>query len=127
MARKQLGDADLKHRGPQQNNGVFGSTKDLANRKFYVGHEHPGSNQDRKSTRLNSSHLVISYAVFCLKKKKKRQQRFLPSHRRPTRTCSLHGRLSAWTVKDASFVATNYQSSASTATSTSWTLMRHRF
>src|SRR2546426_5051507 len=27
--------------------------------------------QDRKSTRLNSSHLVISYAVFCLKKKKK--------------------------------------------------------
>src|SRR2546426_2534956 len=28
--------------------------------------------QDRKSTRLNSSHLVISYAVFCLKKKKKR-------------------------------------------------------
>src|SRR5256885_13248405 len=28
-------------------------------------------NQDRKSTRLNSSHLVISYAVFCLKKKKK--------------------------------------------------------
>src|SRR2546426_7223472 len=29
---------------------------------------------DRKSTRLNSSHLVISYAVFCLKKKKKKQQ-----------------------------------------------------
>src|SRR2546426_2995191 len=31
-----------------------------------VAHE-----RDRKSTRLNSSHLVISYAVFCLKKKKK--------------------------------------------------------
>src|SRR2546426_6648053 len=30
--------------------------------------------QDRKSTRLNSSHLVISYAVFCLKKKKKKKQ-----------------------------------------------------
>src|SRR6266446_8810780 len=28
---------------------------------------------DRKSTRLNSSHLVISYAVFCLKKKKKKK------------------------------------------------------
>src|ERR1039457_5611836 len=28
---------------------------------------------DRKSTRLNSSHLVISYAVFCLKKKKQTQ------------------------------------------------------
>src|SRR5438132_13511033 len=30
--------------------------------------------RDRKSTRLNSSHTVISYAVFCLKKKKKQQQ-----------------------------------------------------
>src|SRR5256885_9266374 len=29
-----------------------------------------GSSKDRKSTRLNSSHLVISYAVFCLKKKR---------------------------------------------------------
>src|SRR5205814_8836390 len=29
---------------------------------------------DRKSTRLNSSHLGISYAVFCLKKKKKKKQ-----------------------------------------------------
>src|SRR2546426_9938898 len=31
----------------------------------------PPRSRDRKSTRLNSSHLVISYAVFCLKKKKK--------------------------------------------------------
>src|SRR5260221_9885440 len=31
--------------------------------------------QDRKSTRLNSSHTVISYAVFCLKKKKNKQIR----------------------------------------------------
>src|SRR5947207_8982104 len=30
--------------------------------------------KDRKSTRLNSSHTVISYAVFCLKKKKKRRK-----------------------------------------------------
>src|SRR5688500_20274429 len=30
--------------------------------------------QDRKSTRLNSSHLVISYAVFCLKKKMKKSE-----------------------------------------------------
>src|SRR5258708_25128185 len=29
-------------------------------------------NQDRKSTRLNSSHQIISYAVFCLKKKKEK-------------------------------------------------------
>src|SRR5256885_10830350 len=33
--------------------------------------------RDRKSTRLNSSHLVISYAVFCLKKKTKRLSRHL--------------------------------------------------
>src|SRR2546426_2502789 len=32
---------------------------------------------DRKSTRLNSSHLVISYAVFCLKKKKEKHLRVL--------------------------------------------------
>src|ERR1022692_2479058 len=31
----------------------------------------PGTGPDRKSTRLNSSHLVISYAVFCLKKNKR--------------------------------------------------------
>src|SRR2546426_8165145 len=34
---------------------------------------------DRKSTRLNSSHLVISYAVFCLKKKKKTISSILPT------------------------------------------------
>src|SRR2546427_6180767 len=33
-----------------------------------------GSSLDRKSTRLNSSHSQISYAVFCLKKKKKKKQ-----------------------------------------------------
>ena len=32
-----------------------------------------GSKTDRKSTRLNSSHQIISYAVFCLKKKKQKQ------------------------------------------------------
>src|SRR5437588_2607696 len=35
----------------------------------------PTHGQDRKSTRLNSSHTVISYAVFCLKKKKKKRQK----------------------------------------------------
>src|SRR5256885_2854481 len=34
-----------------------------------------GDLADRKSTRLNSSHLVISYAVFCLKKKKQQRER----------------------------------------------------
>src|SRR5256885_11092664 len=46
---------------------------------------HPNQDPDRKSTRLNSSHLVISYAVFCLKKKIKQEEfkcavnRILPS------------------------------------------------
>src|SRR5437588_6981277 len=37
--------------------------------------QHPGRDaaRDRKSTRLNSSHTVISYAVFCLKKKKNKK------------------------------------------------------
>src|SRR5258708_23214251 len=33
-----------------------------------------GKQKDRKSTRLNSSHQIISYAVFCLKKKKKKKR-----------------------------------------------------
>src|SRR2546430_8751439 len=42
---------------------------------------------DRKSTRLNSSHSQISYAVFCLKKKKQRDRRFavLPKGHSPLR------------------------------------------
>src|SRR5256885_12827088 len=39
---------------------------------------------DRKSTRLNSSHLVISYAVFCLKKKKKPTYRLITRIKEPT-------------------------------------------
>src|SRR5258708_13604408 len=38
-----------------------------------------GGARDRKSTRLNSSHQIISYAVFCLKKKKRPHPRRLPS------------------------------------------------
>src|SRR2546426_3690014 len=36
---------------------------------YFMSKPAPLSRTDRKSTRLNSSHLVISYAVFCLKKK----------------------------------------------------------
>src|SRR5437773_4755118 len=41
--------------------------------KFLKGYApfFPGRESDRKSTRLNSSHITISYAVFCLKKKTK--------------------------------------------------------
>src|SRR5947199_5259293 len=41
---------------------------------------------DRKSTRLNSSHLGISYAVFCLKKKNKQERKHYDDHR-PTHEC----------------------------------------
>src|SRR5256885_15309075 len=51
-----------------------GTLKVLTKHVIQPGEEeisaNPRSRRDRKSTRLNSSHLVISYAVFCLKKKK---------------------------------------------------------
>src|SRR5204863_7004006 len=39
-----------------------------------------GSGEDRKSTRLNSSHVEISYAVFCLKKKKIKKTKLISSY-----------------------------------------------
>src|SRR5258708_26521321 len=57
------GDPGRAHgRGDTQGRGVVGA-----------GREHEEG--DRKSTRLNSSHQIISYAVFCLKKKKNRRLR----------------------------------------------------
>src|SRR2546422_8454154 len=47
----------------------FFSKDEILTAAFAQGSTHP----DRKSTRLNSSHGYISYAVFCLKKKKKNQ------------------------------------------------------
>src|SRR5260221_5108887 len=43
----------------------------LAIEVVFAGADPVPANTDRKSTRLNSSHTVISYAVFCLKKKKR--------------------------------------------------------
>src|SRR3989449_8379959 len=43
-------------------------------------HSPPGVLLDRKSTRLNSSHGYISYAVFCLKKKKKYLNKIYSAH-----------------------------------------------
>src|SRR5256885_2548193 len=56
--------------------GHTGSSQQLWNGELTVGRKRAGwGNRDRKSTRLNSSHLVISYAVFCLKKKKKQRNK----------------------------------------------------
>src|SRR5256885_6137777 len=43
---------------------------------------------DRKSTRLNSSHLVISYAVFCLKKKKNKIKKHAQLYRQESTDCT---------------------------------------
>src|SRR5438034_3018010 len=61
--------------------GVFGQLKDALNTIWDVKPKKSGGILDRKSTRLNSSHTVISYAVFCLKKKKKYKQ-LLPHYSR---------------------------------------------
>src|SRR3712207_8862696 len=49
------------------------------------GRHEPGT--DRKSTRLNSSHANISYAVFCLKKKKTIERTQTRTHDTPTTIC----------------------------------------
>src|SRR2546422_6937305 len=54
-------------------------TAELARR---LGLRTPRERRDRKSTRLNSSHGYISYAVFCLKKKKERNVRGLLNRER---------------------------------------------
>src|SRR6266480_7014018 len=69
-------------RPPRSTLFPYTRSSDLARRR----HRHLGDvdlrgavegEQDRKSTRLNSSHMSISYAVFCLKKKKKQLHNFI--------------------------------------------------
>src|SRR5207253_5910358 len=75
------GDVDRLHRrdGP-----LFGGRDPL----LQLAHQ-KGVRQDRKSTRLNSSHVAISYAVFCLKKKKKKIVTLYPE-RSATLKLSIH-------------------------------------
>src|SRR3712207_7866029 len=72
-----LGDQDIAPRtqpGPSALPRVYGIAKGLPNgpnvRHQTIRTDQEWSMGDRKSTRLNSSHANISYAVFCLKKKK---------------------------------------------------------
>src|SRR6266850_6861131 len=66
-----------RERGARRARGARRRRRGGSHRRHRAGHsasarESAASRRpDRKSTRLNSSHLVISYAVFCLKKKKK--------------------------------------------------------
>src|SRR5690625_6720215 len=52
----------------------------VAERQLFATVQRSVDGQDRKSTRLNSSHVAISYAVFCLKKKNKRNLRNIFSY-----------------------------------------------
>src|SRR5256885_8407935 len=62
---------------PRERRGLLAELDDR--RRHRLGdHPSPCPWTDRKSTRLNSSHLVISYAVFCLKKKKQTFGRLPP-------------------------------------------------
>src|SRR5690606_41659058 len=60
-----------------QNASPWTSTSSPPAGGFPSRHCVAGVSRDRKSTRLNSSHVEISYAVFCLKKKKKCERRLL--------------------------------------------------
>src|SRR3712207_7636062 len=55
------------------NNAASGYVKALQHLMYGPGAYHASDLADRKSTRLNSSHANISYAVFCLKKKRKQR------------------------------------------------------
>src|ERR1035438_10831795 len=69
---------------PKRRHGrLVGELRDLL--FWRRGYSNNCCDSDRKSTRLNSSHLGISYAVFCLKKKKIQKERRRPS--RPQCTC----------------------------------------
>src|SRR3989454_11500292 len=70
-ARKRPADPHLQGQDSAQG-GPAGDAQDVWIRQGIPQQGLERHAEDRKSTRLNSSHLVISYAVFCLKKKKKK-------------------------------------------------------
>src|SRR5688572_31309057 len=69
----RLADAAARLVGPQKRDEARDALAQLLKRGRVGDADEPGRVErlDRKSTRLNSSHSQISYAVFCLKKKKK--------------------------------------------------------
>src|SRR2546427_1245275 len=84
-----LGNADVA-------NGTPPRTRSASRSSASCSSERRPPTQDRKSTRLNSSHSQISYAVFCLKKKKTNNQH---KHRLVTVARSLPRRLIAQTTR----------------------------
>src|SRR3712207_8254886 len=74
LARKRTFDK-LDLRAVRRDGEHSGAAQDGQERRFFF---QAMLHEDRKSTRLNSSHANISYAVFCLKKKKKHSLVFTP-------------------------------------------------
>src|SRR5262245_63462310 len=71
-ARQLLEEVGLSDRGHHYPSQLSGGEQQRVAIARALANDPPIVLADRKSTRLNSSHLGISYAVFCLKKKKKR-------------------------------------------------------
>src|SRR2546427_3101727 len=75
---QQSGRCRFCHRTRCRSGPAAAKTDQLAGRSVALSLR---ERKDRKSTRLNSSHSQISYAVFCLKKKKKIKHKTIESHR----------------------------------------------
>src|SRR5258705_1792513 len=68
MSRTAIGSTPANGSSSRMKRGRVASARAISQRR-----RSPPESEDRKSTRLNSSHLGISYAVFCLQKKKRHQ------------------------------------------------------
>src|SRR5438034_1967715 len=69
-----------RYRGQNQFLRPQGTWRHPGSRAEGASGDRSSQRTDRKSTRLNSSHTVISYAVFCLKKKKNKTKRNTRTH-----------------------------------------------
>src|SRR6266478_6775858 len=76
--------ADARRRGRSRR--ARGQAHDCARAPLYRLRAAGPADQDRKSTRLNSSHSQISYAVFCLKKKKKKKKKHKNTKKKEKKT-----------------------------------------
>src|SRR5258707_12536344 len=68
--RRHVGEHDCLHRPADRQDGAVEGVCEAQRRQTHTGGDEQRADLDRKSTRLNSSHANISYAVFCLKKKR---------------------------------------------------------
>src|SRR5438874_9190282 len=69
QARPKFSEYSIQLREKQKLRRIYGILEGQFRRYFQMADRAKGVTGDRKSTRLNSSHVEISYAVFCLKKK----------------------------------------------------------